>query len=39
MPTGVDLDGVRASSDLFFKARPAARLESPFHFRNPPLLI
>jgi hypothetical protein len=36
---GFDLDEVRAKSDLFPKARRAARLKSPFHFRNPPLLI
>jgi len=39
MPAGADLDEVRARSDLFPKARLAARLKSPFHFRNPPLLI
>lgn len=35
----VDLDEVRAGSDLLRKSPPAACLESPFHFRNPPLLI
>jgi hypothetical protein len=39
MPTGVDLDVVRPGSDLLPRSRPAACLKSPFHFRNPPLLL
>jgi len=35
----VDLGEVRARSDFLPKSRPAERLNSPFHFRNPPLLI
>jgi len=36
----VDLGEVRTkSSDFLHKSRPAERLNSPFHFRNPPLLI
>jgi hypothetical protein len=36
---GVDLDEVRTRSDLLRKSPPAASLESPFRFQNPPLLI
>ena len=36
---GVDLDRVRIRLNLLRESPPAAGLESPFHFRNPPLLI
>ena len=36
---GVDLDRVRIRFNLLRESPPAAGLESPFHFRNPPLLI
>ena len=39
MPAGVDLDEARSRLDLLRHSRPAARLKSPFQFRNPPLLI
>jgi hypothetical protein len=39
MPTRIDLGGVRAKSDLFSRPLSPDRLESPFQFRNPPLLI
>jgi hypothetical protein len=36
---GVDLDQVRTRLNLLRESPPAACLDSPFHFRNPPLLI
>lgn len=39
MLAGVDLDEARSRPDLLRQSRPAARLKSPFQFRNPPLLI
>ena len=36
---GVHLDEVRIGPDLPCHSCPAAHLRSPFHFRNPPLLI
>ena len=39
MLAGVDLDEARSRPDLLRHSRPAARLKSPFQFRNPPLLI
>ena len=39
MLAGVDLGEARIGPDRLRHARPAARLKSPFHFRNPPLLI
>jgi hypothetical protein len=39
MLAGVGLDEARIRPDRLRHSRPAARLESPFRFRNPPLLI
>ena len=39
MLAGVDLDDARIRPDRLRHSRPAARLKSPFRFRNPPLLI
>jgi hypothetical protein len=39
MPAGVDLDQARIGPGLLRHSRPAVPLESPFQFRNPPLLI
>ena len=39
MLAGVGLDEARSGPGLLRHSRPAARLKSPFHFRNPPLLI
>ena len=39
MLAGVDLGEARIGPDPLSYSRPAAHLKSPFHFRNPPLLI
>ena len=39
VPAGIALDEARIGPDLLRHLRPAARLQSPFQFRNPPLLI
>ena len=39
MLAGGDLDEALSRPDLLRHSRPAARLKSPFQFRNPPLLI